>query len=135
MRERHSRTAASSAVSRLLGCITLGGAAWFLGRTVVRRMRRFDFQGTTVLITGGSRGLGLILARKLIEQNARVAICARDRSELDRARSELVSLGGQGVPDLMTQASHYSGVAGDRNALLTDRRRPGDNGSSASTFG
>jgi NAD(P)-dependent dehydrogenase (short-subunit alcohol dehydrogenase family) len=42
-----------------------------------------------VLITGGSRGLGLTMARKLLQHGAYVAICARDGSELERARSDL----------------------------------------------
>jgi NAD(P)-dependent dehydrogenase (short-subunit alcohol dehydrogenase family) len=45
--------------------------------------------GKTVLITGGSRGLGLILARQFGREGARVVICARDEQELDRARIDL----------------------------------------------
>jgi NAD(P)-dependent dehydrogenase (short-subunit alcohol dehydrogenase family) len=47
-----------------------------------------------VLITGGSRGLGLLLAREFVEQGARVAICARDGDELDRAAADLARRGG-----------------------------------------
>jgi NAD(P)-dependent dehydrogenase (short-subunit alcohol dehydrogenase family) len=43
---------------------------------------------------GGSRGLGLVLARAVIERGARVAICARDADELARAHAELEKLGG-----------------------------------------
>jgi short-subunit dehydrogenase len=50
-----------------------------------------------VLITGGSRGLGLILARYLIDAGARIAICARDSAELDRAFDELARRGGRTV--------------------------------------
>jgi NAD(P)-dependent dehydrogenase (short-subunit alcohol dehydrogenase family) len=38
-----------------------------------------------VLVTGGSRGLGLLIARELVGQGARVAIGARDEETLDRA--------------------------------------------------
>ena len=41
------------------------------------------------MITGGSRGLGLLLAREFLSRGARVAICARDAEELDRARQQL----------------------------------------------
>lgn len=51
--------------------------------------QQYDLNDKTVLITGGSRGLGLVIARKLVRLGARVAICARDREELERARNEL----------------------------------------------
>lgn len=53
------------------------------------RERGYDLSGKTVLITGGSRGLGLVMARQLLQAGARVAICARDGDELERARTEL----------------------------------------------
>jgi short-subunit dehydrogenase len=53
-----------------------------------------SLRGRVVLITGGSRGLGLVLARELIKEGASIAICARDRSELERAFNELASRGG-----------------------------------------
>ena len=40
---------------------------------------------TTALITGGSKGLGLALARRLAAAGARVVVVARDRAVLDRA--------------------------------------------------
>ncbi len=65
-----------------------------LGRSVLRSRRTIDLAGKVVVITGGSRGLGLVLARALVERGARVAICARDEAELARAQRELVELGG-----------------------------------------
>jgi len=53
---------------------------------------RFDLEDKVVLITGGSRGLGLVMARQLIARRARVAVCARDPDELRRARAELDGL-------------------------------------------
>ncbi len=50
---------------------------------------RFELAGKVVLITGGSRGLGLVMARQLVAQKARVAICARDPDELRRAKADL----------------------------------------------
>lgn len=58
------------------------------------RERTYDLSGKTILITGGSRGLGLVMARQLIDADARVAICARDEAELQRARTELEQRGG-----------------------------------------
>ena len=71
----------------------IGGA--MLGvRGAIRYRRSIDLMGKNVLITGGSRGLGLVLARQLIARGARIAICARDLGELERAREDLASRGG-----------------------------------------
>lgn len=64
-------------------------AALHLARTIIRHRRDFDWFGKRVVITGGSRGLGLVIARQLVDQGARVAICARGATELDKAASEL----------------------------------------------
>lgn len=55
---------------------------------------RYRFAGRVVVVTGGSRGLGVVMVRKLLDQGARVAICARDADELERARSELQERSG-----------------------------------------
>ena len=51
------------------------------------------FENKVALITGGSRGLGLVLARELASRGCSVAICARDGGELKRARSDLQDRG------------------------------------------
>ncbi|MFC4454153.1 SDR family NAD(P)-dependent oxidoreductase [Deinococcus sonorensis] len=48
-----------------------------------------DLQGQVVLITGGSRGLGLLLAREFAAAGARLALLARDHTELAEARTLL----------------------------------------------
>src|SRR5437879_6974704 len=58
-------------------------------RKAVRESRRIDFNDKVVLFTGGSRGLGLVLAREFIREGAQIAICARDEGELIRAQGEL----------------------------------------------
>lgn len=71
---------------------TIGVAtgALLAARAAARRgAGRYSFEGKNVLITGGSRGLGLILAREFTKQGARVAICARNAAELERARLDL----------------------------------------------
>ncbi|HVF89709.1 MAG TPA: SDR family NAD(P)-dependent oxidoreductase [Blastocatellia bacterium] len=70
-----------------------GAGALLAAREVIRRSREYDMRGRVVLITGGSRGLGLVLARALGREGARVAICARDLEELDRARRDLQQRG------------------------------------------
>lgn len=63
-------------------------------RWAERFSRRLSLHGKTVFITGGSRGLGLVLAREYVAMGAKVAICARDGSELERAEFDLVRRGG-----------------------------------------
>ncbi|MFL6227215.1 MAG: SDR family NAD(P)-dependent oxidoreductase [Pyrinomonadaceae bacterium] len=72
-----------------------GAGGLLVARALVRRRRAFDFAGKTVLITGGSRGLGLVLAREFARRGARLSICARDPGELERARVELAGRGAE----------------------------------------
>jgi len=53
--------------------------------------RGYDFGGKSVVITGGSRGLGLVLARQLAAEGARLTLVARDGAELQRAATDLRS--------------------------------------------
>jgi NAD(P)-dependent dehydrogenase (short-subunit alcohol dehydrogenase family) len=53
------------------------------------RRREISIRDKAVFITGGSRGLGLLLAQEFASRGAKVAISARDRSELDRAEAQL----------------------------------------------
>lgn len=66
-----------------LGGHVLGKVRAFLG------IDSFSFQNKVVLVTGGSRGLGLVLARGLAREGARVAILARNEEELARAKEDL----------------------------------------------
>jgi NAD(P)-dependent dehydrogenase (short-subunit alcohol dehydrogenase family) len=80
--------------------VALGLLAGLLGgwvAAVSARRRRLDLRGAVALVVGGSRGLGLELARELGRHGARVAICARDHDTLERARRDL---DGRGVEAL-----------------------------------
>ncbi|GAB3252748.1 SDR family oxidoreductase [Larkinella harenae] len=66
-----------------------GIGAIFAARALLNQWRRIDFRGKTVVITGGSRGLGLVLAREFAQEGANLAICARDQAELERAQADL----------------------------------------------
>lgn len=72
-----------------------GAGALLATRAITKRLLEYDFQGKTVLITGGSRGLGLVMARQFLREGAKVAICARDEDELERAYQDLKQYGSQ----------------------------------------
>jgi gluconate 5-dehydrogenase len=55
--------------------------------------RLFSLEGQAALVTGGSRGIGLAIARALGEAGARVAIVARRAEWLDPAIRELQAAG------------------------------------------
>src|SRR5437763_6920734 len=72
-------------------------AMTILGAWLASRAWRtnFSFTGKVVLISGGSRGLGLILARQISSEGGKVAVLARDADELERAKAELTTRGGE----------------------------------------
>lgn len=79
------RSKRSFPLARLL---FLGGAAYLLWRWR-RPGPLLDYRDKVVLLTGGSRGLGLALARDLAGRGARLALVARDEAELERAAQSL----------------------------------------------
>ncbi|HXF62451.1 MAG TPA: SDR family NAD(P)-dependent oxidoreductase [Caldilineaceae bacterium] len=78
-----------------------GAALWapaaLLGATLLWMLRqqqqRPTLAGQVALITGGSRGLGLVLGRELAQAGCRLVICARHEAELAAAQAELARLG------------------------------------------
>ncbi|WP_248345294.1 SDR family NAD(P)-dependent oxidoreductase [Anaeromyxobacter paludicola] len=77
---------------------TMGWLAGAAGAVALARVRRHRVAGKAVLVSGGSRGLGLCIARELARRGARLAIAARDVRELEAARVELAALGAEVVP-------------------------------------
>jgi NAD(P)-dependent dehydrogenase (short-subunit alcohol dehydrogenase family) len=66
--------------------------AWLVLRLI--RTARYSLRDKVVLITGGSRGLGLVLARQICAAGGKVALIARDAEELGRAKADLARRGG-----------------------------------------
>jgi NAD(P)-dependent dehydrogenase (short-subunit alcohol dehydrogenase family) len=81
------------ALSFALGMVAAGYAA----ARAWREVRAIDFDGKSVVIVGGSRGLGLVIARQLAAQGARLTLVARDADELDRAQLAIEELGAPGT--------------------------------------
>lgn len=71
----------------------LTGAGLAVGGAIRRRNQSGQFHDRVIVITGGSRGLGLALAREFGRRGARLALIARDPDELRRARNDLQGRG------------------------------------------
>jgi NAD(P)-dependent dehydrogenase (short-subunit alcohol dehydrogenase family) len=70
-----------------LGAVSVG--ALLMARAW--RRENYDFHGKSVVVTGGSRGLGLVMARELAALGARLTLTARDEGELKRAADDIRS--------------------------------------------
>src|ERR1700694_4855674 len=73
--------------------VALGASTFALAVLVRKAPPRYSLTGKVVLITGGSRGLGLVLAREFLQRGSTVAVCARDEQKLSRVRKEFASYG------------------------------------------
>jgi len=94
-------------IPRVLPLFALaGGAAYLLARAL---RQPHKLAGGVALVTGGSRGLGLLLARELGRKGMRVVICARDEEELERARQALAA-GGADVTALPGDVTDREGL-------------------------
>lgn len=83
-------------MSRRLTLAAAAACGGVLIAKAIRRSRGFDtLQGKVVLITGGSRGLGLLLAREFARRGCRVAICSRHSDQLERAHDDLTRRGAE----------------------------------------
>jgi short-subunit dehydrogenase len=103
----------NSLTKRVVTWTALGGATALGLGALARARRRMDFAGKAVLITGGSRGLGLTLARELAAEGARLALVARDGLELELARAELPGATVVGIQRDLTQPGEPAAAVQD----------------------
>ena len=75
-----------------------------------------DLHGKTALITGGSRGIGLAIARALGQRGARVSLCARGAEGLEEARRDLKA---DGITVLVTPTDVSDPAAVDHLVAAT----------------
>ncbi len=98
---------------RFAAALAAGAGTALAIRTLTGWASRFNFMGSAVVITGGSRGLGLALARALAGEGARLALLAEDPLELARAEAELSAAGAEvfALPcDVRDQAAVESAI-------------------------
>jgi NAD(P)-dependent dehydrogenase (short-subunit alcohol dehydrogenase family) len=83
----------------------------------------FDVSGKTALVTGGSRGIGFMIARGLAQAGVKLVIASRKQQELEAAGKELREIGEvEAVPaDLSTPegAAGLANLVGDRFGALS----------------
>src|SRR4029453_18625258 len=76
----------------------LGARALLLGGWVTPPAlptAQYNLRDKVAVISGGSRGLGLVLARHICDQGGNVALLARDPEELARAKADLTARAGK----------------------------------------
>jgi len=66
--------------------------------------------GNVALVTGGSRGIGLAIARALVADGVRVAITGRSAAHLSSARPSIEAAGPGSVETLQTDVRRYDDV-------------------------
>src|SRR5688572_17386829 len=82
-------------LQKTLGLIGAGIGVLMVANAVYNELNKFKTAGKVVLITGGSRGLGLVLAREFAARGAKLALCARSADKLEIARQELERTGAE----------------------------------------
>lgn len=58
---------------------------------------KLSLEGKRALVTGGSRGIGLAVARMLADEGCRVAVCARNKNSIAEAVKDLESRGVEAI--------------------------------------
>jgi len=72
----------------------------------------FDLSGKTVLVTGGSRGIGLSVAKGLAEHGADVAIVARTKEQLEAAKQQIQAVTDKKVWTFPFDIKNIKGIEG-----------------------
>jgi 3-oxoacyl-[acyl-carrier protein] reductase len=80
---------------------------------------QITMKGRVAVITGGSKGLGLAMARRFAESGAKVAILARGAQDLKAVRKELAK-DGLNVRDYVCDVSTASDIAKAHDRITAD---------------
>jgi NAD(P)-dependent dehydrogenase (short-subunit alcohol dehydrogenase family) len=81
----------------------------------------FDVSGKTALVTGGSRGIGLMIARGLVQAGARVIVSSRKRADVLAAAEQLAQLGEcEAIPGDISSPAGAAQLAGEVSARFPE---------------
>jgi NAD(P)-dependent dehydrogenase (short-subunit alcohol dehydrogenase family) len=69
-------------------------------------------KGKNALVTGASEGIGMAIARKLAEEGARLAICARTETKLQQAAAEIAEATGIEIVPITADLRTLAGCQG-----------------------
>jgi NAD(P)-dependent dehydrogenase (short-subunit alcohol dehydrogenase family) len=89
MNDSTTEQGADRALERGIALVGLAMGVYGAAKMAIHRSRKIEFHNRVVVITGGTRGLGLVLARRFGAEGARLVLASRDQEEIDRAVAEL----------------------------------------------
>ncbi|GME22795.1 Short-chain dehydrogenase/reductase SDR [Neofusicoccum parvum] len=89
-----------------------GRAGWHFKRTLAS----FSLEGRTGIVTGGARGLGLVMAQALVNSGANVAIVDMHKEEAEKS--------AQGLMDTFRRENHHTDVVPKVTAHYADVSNP-----------
>ena len=72
-----------------------------------------DLRGTTAIVTGASRGIGVYIAKALAEEGVNLSLTARSADELESVRTEIESMGVKAIATVGDVS-----IAEDRTRLI-----------------
>jgi NAD(P)-dependent dehydrogenase (short-subunit alcohol dehydrogenase family) len=75
------------------------------------------FAGRVAVVTGGTSGIGLATVRRLLDEGAAVAFCARDATRVDAVAAELGAAHGERVFGASANILDADAMAGFRDAV------------------
>lgn len=77
----------------------------------------FGLSGKTALVTGGTRGIGLMIARGLLQAGARVIVSSRKADAVDQAVTQLAEFGEvRGIPADLSRQEECTRLAAEVTA-------------------
>ncbi|KAL1646513.1 hypothetical protein SLS58_003098 [Diplodia intermedia] len=91
---------------------TQGRAGWHFKRTLAS----FSMEGRTAIVTGGARGLGLVMAQALVNSGANVAIVDMHKEEAEKSAKSLM--------DTFRKENHQTDVVPTVTAHYADVSNP-----------
>jgi len=78
-----------------------------------------SLRGKVAFVTGGSRGIGLVVARSLVADGARVAVTGKNESHLSAARLQIEKAGPGSVETLQADVRRYDEMKRAIEATVT----------------